>query len=234
MKTIRSNVFETNSSSMHAICITNSYPNMKNQEITFDLGIDFSSRTLIKRVLPIEKASYIFHLICKHFETTYIHKPVSNTYTEFEKTDIREKFLKFTDFLIMLNNVSHNSYQDVECKFINYVLYFSESNDFAYINTKNGDWSSTGCYGHDSFEIELGLTKLYKLMDNYIEYNDIKLLDLEFNWYGILRFILNDSIIIQNTDECDNEDRIEMNKTIIDTINRHMDEQVTVIWPIGG
>ena len=111
MKTIRSNVFETNSSSMHAICITNSYPNMKNQEITFDLGMDFSSRTLIKRVLPIEKASYVFHLICYHFEITYIHEPESNTYTEFEKTDIREKFLKFKDFLKMLNDVSHNSYQ---------------------------------------------------------------------------------------------------------------------------
>ena len=68
MKTIRNSVFETNSSSMHAIVIPKG--NVFNKEpvnVCMDGNMDFSDRTLIERKLPDEKASYCFLIIMKYW-----------------------------------------------------------------------------------------------------------------------------------------------------------------------
>ena len=68
MKTIRNSVFETNSSSMHAIVIPRgSVFNKEPVKVCMDGDMDFSDRTLIERKLPDEKASYCFLIIMKYW-----------------------------------------------------------------------------------------------------------------------------------------------------------------------
>lgn len=254
MKTIRNNVFETNSSSMHAIVIPERYfVKPKLSEVVIDLNTDFSIRQLILRNTAAERGAYIMHLIVNHFNTFITHcTDTPFPYKPLDEETKKKNELVFSVFKIWLKDYISYAKKNfnVKLKLINYKFGRTETTfdkkttyDFYCIKSKN-DYAGTGCYGHDAFNAIL-LNNMFAQIDKAIkqafETNDVS--DIKFIkeknswWYGpseSLNFILDDdAVIIQNTDECSETDFKKMKKYIKDYMKQN-DYECQVIWPVGG
>ena len=109
MKTIRNSVFETNSSSMHAIVIPrDGVCNNEPVDVCMDGSMDFSDRTLVERKLPDEKASYCFLIIMKY----WCDKLVRGGWSA-----IKKDYLSITDEEVKRNDEIIAAYR----KFITYM-----------------------------------------------------------------------------------------------------------------
>lgn len=243
MKTIRNSVFETNSSSMHAIVIPKG--NVHNEtpvDVCMDGSMDFSSRTLIERKLPDEKASYCFLIIMKYWSD----KLACGRWSEKKKgyLNITDKEVKRNDEIIAAYlkfikymKASFKKHWAINLTIKNYTV--KSMKNGAYISPK--DWATNGCYGHDVLNSIL-MKRLLERIDAITEPDaDLSVLRADDNtWNSFLdfcdlaSFILDpNAVIIQHTDEYDEDDLNLMQKMVIDYVKKNKG-MCYVDWPVGG
>lgn len=242
MKTIRNSVFETNSSSMHAIVIPRgSVFNKEPVKVCIDGEMDFSDRRLIERKLPDEKASYCFLIIMKY----WCDKFACGKWSE-----------KKRDYLnITAKEVKRN--EEIVAAYRKFIAYMKKSfkkhwninltikntkvvskKNYAYVGPKH--WASTGCYGHESFQ-SIIMSYMLRTIDKITEPNaDLSILCVDDRWNSYLdfcdmaSFILDpNAVILQNTDECDEKDRKKMQRMVMSYVRKNKG-MCFVDWPFGG
>lgn len=241
MKTIRNSVFETNSSSMHAIVIPkNNVFNKEPVSVCMDGDMDFSERTLIERKLPDEKASYCFHIIMEYWSDKLICGGWS---------DKKKAYMNITDKEVKRNDEIIAAYR----KFITYMKASFKKHwaiNLTIKNTKveskkNGayigpvNWATNGCYGHDTFNSIL-MRRLLDTIDKIAKPDaDLSVLKAD-GWNSFLdfgdvaSFILDpNAVIIQHTDEYEQDDLKRMQKMVIDYVKKN-NGMCFVDWPLGG
>lgn len=242
MRTVRNSVFETNSSSMHAIVIPKR--NVFNKEpvnVCMDGDMDFSERTLIERNLPDEKASYCFLLIMKYW---------SDKLTCGRWSDKKKGYLNITAKEAKRNDEIVATYR----KFIAYMKKSFKKNwniNLTIKNTKveskkNGAyigpkyWATNGCYGHESFQ-SIIMSYMLRTIDKITEPKaDLSILSVDdscnsyLDFCDLASFILDsNAVILQNTDECDDKDRKKMQRMVISYVKKNKG-MCFVDWPYGG
>lgn len=242
MKTIRNSVFETNSSSMHAIVIPKS--NVFNKEpvkVCMDGDMDFSERSLIERKLPDEKASYCFLLIMEYWNS----KLVRGRWSSQKKGN-----LNITDKEVKRNNEIIAAYR----KFISYMkksfkkhwnikLTVNNANvkstkQVGFIEPKS--YGTTGCYGHYTFQ-SIIMNRLLLTIDNITKPDaDLSILSVDdrcnsyLDFCDLASFILDpNAVILQNTDECSEKDLKKMQRMVMSYVRKNKG-MCFVDWPLGG
>ena len=242
MKTVRQSVFETNSSSMHAIVIPKR--NVFNKEpvnVCMDGDMDFSERTLIERNLPDEKASYCFLLIMKYW---------SDKLTCGRWSDKKKGYLNITAKEVKRNDEIVATYR----KFIAYMKKSFKKNwnikltikntkveskkNGAYIGPKY--WATNGCYGHESFQ-SIIMSYMLRTIDKITEPNaDLSILSVKdscnsyLDFCDLASFILDSkAVILQNTDECDDKEYKQMQRMLMSYVRKNKG-MCFVDWPCGG
>lgn len=241
MITVRTSAFETNSSSMHAIIIARGgYFNKVTVKVCMDANIDFSARTLIERKTPDEKASYCFHLIMNRWNSKLVRgKWNSETceYDDISKKEIEQNekviagYRKFVTYM----KKAMKKHWKISLSVKN-VLVKSASNG-AELEPKC--YASTGCYGHAALEAIL-FDNMFDTIDKFASLgSESPEFDANSNsgwidFYDMAYFILNpNSVIIQNTDECDDKDRKKMQRMVMDYVKKN-NGMCHVDWPFGG
>ena len=240
MKTIRNSVFETNSSSMHAIVIPrDGVCNNEPVDVCMDGSMDFSDRTLVERKLPDEKASYCFLIIMKY----WCDKLVRGGWS-----DIKKDYLSITDEEVKRNDEIIAAYR----KFITYMQSSFKKHwsinltvkNYTVTSMKNGayispkDWASNGCYGHDVLKSIL-MERLLERIDEITEPGaDLSVLRADWNSYldfcDLASFIMDqNAVIIQHTDEYTKKALKRMQKLVIDYVKKNKG-MCFVDWPLGG
>lgn len=242
MKTVRQSVFETNSSSMHAIVIPKR--NVFNKEpvnVCMDGDMDFSERTLIERNLPDEKASYCLLLIMKYW---------SDKLTCGRWSDKKKGYLNITAKEVKRNDEIVATYR----KFIAYMKKSFKKNwniNLTIKNTKveskkNGAyigpkyWATNGCYGHESFQ-SIIMSYMLKTIDKITEPKaDLSILSVDdscnsyLDFCDLASFILDsNAVILQNTDECDDKEYKQMQRMLMSYVRKNKG-MCFVDWPCGG
>lgn len=241
MKTIRNSVFETNSSSMHAIVIPkNNVFNKEPVNVCMDGDMDFSERTLIERKLPDEKASYCFHIIMKYWSD----KLVCGGWSEKKRgcLNITDKEIKRNDEIvaayrkfITYMKASFKKHWAINLTIKNTKV--ESKKNGAYIGPAN--WATNGCYGHDTFKSIL-MRRLLDTIDKIAKPDaDLSVLKAD-GWNSFLdfgdvaSFILDpNAVIIQHTDEYEQDDLKRMQKMVIDYVKKNKG-MCFVDWPLGG
>lgn len=242
MKTIRNSVFETNSSSMHAIVIPRgSVFNKEPVKVCIDGEMDFSDRRLIERKLPDEKASYCFLIIMRY----WCDKFACGKWSE-KKRD----YLNITDKEVKRNDEIVAAYR----KFIDYMKKSFKKHwninltikntkvvskkNYAYIGPKH--WASNGCYGHESFQsiiMRYMLRKIDKITEPNADLSSLSVkdsCDSYLDFCDLASFILDpNAVIIQNTDECSDKEYKQMQRMIISYVRKNQGK-CFVDWPLGG
>lgn len=240
MKTIRNSVFETNSSSMHAIVIPrDGVCNNEPVDVCMDGSMDFSDRTLVERKLPDEKASYCFLIIMKY----WCDKLVRGGWS-----DIKKDYLRITDEEVKRNDEIIAAYR----KFITYMQSSFKKHwsinltvkNYTVTSMKNGayispkDWASNGCYGHDVLKSIL-MERLLERIDEITEPGaDLSVLRADgysyLDFCDLASFIMDqNAVIIQHTDEYTPKDLKRMQKLVIDYVKKNKG-MCFVDWPLGG
>lgn len=242
MKTIRQSVFETNSSSMHAIVIPKSMHGHKTdlKQLEIKYNMDFSDRCLIVHNNPEDKASYIFQIVVKQFISHF--KPVDGSL----ETEEHNEFV-FRTFKAWMDGFKGcaKKWRNIDVEFTGFELkreYTSYSGivQKAYdIVAPSGTYASTGCYGFDALNAVL-MPNMLKKIDDSINGHDmsyfIKLQPdyWDFDMINILDFVLDPvATIIQCTDEYTDDEFRDMKNTIRDCAERS-DYYCDIIWPAGG
>ena len=242
MKTIRTSVFETNSSSMHAIVIPRG--NVFNKEpvnVCMDGGMTFSDRKLVERKLPDEKASYCFLIIMKYWSDKLACGRWSS-----QKKD----YLNLTAKQVKRNNEIVAAYR----KFIAYMkksfkkhwninltiknTKIESKKNGAYIGSKN--CASNGCYGHATFQ-SIIMRHMLATIDKVTQPGaDLSVLSVDdscdsyLDFCELASFILDtNAVVIQNTDECDDKDKKKMLRMIVSYVGKNHGK-CFVDWPLGG
>ena len=242
MKTIRQSVFETNSSSMHAIVVPRgNVHNKESVDVCMDASMDFSDRTLIERNLPDEKASYCFLLIMQYWNSKLVHGRWSSQ---------KKGYLNITDKEVKRNNEIIAAYR----KFISYMKKSFKKHWNIKLTVKNADvkstkhggyiepkyYGSTGCYGHYTFQ-SIIMNRLLLTIDTVTTPDaDLSILNTDDHCHSYLdfcklaSFILSpDAVIIQNTDECSEKDRKKMQRMVVSYVRKNKG-MCFVDWPLGG
>lgn len=242
MKTVRQSVFETNSSSMHAIVIPKR--NVFNKEpvnVCMDGDMDFSERTLIERNLPDEKASYCFLLIMKYW---------SDKLTCGRWSDQKKGYLN-----IAVKEVKRND--EIVATYRKFIAYMKKSfkkhwninltikntkveskKNGAYIGPKY--WATNGCYGHESFQ-SIIMSYMLRTIDKITEPKaDLSILSVDdscnsyLDFCDLASFILDSkAVILQNTDECDDKEYKQMQRMLMSYVRKNKG-MCFVDWPCGG
>lgn len=245
MKTIRTNVFETNSSSMHAIIIPkNSYVDKVAKDIIFQYNMDFSERSLYIRNKPEEKASYLFQLIVKQINTYFI--PIMKDGVEIPEA-IKHNELVIDMFNLWMKNFKQavKYWNHINVDFTGYkinreyVTYKGETVRQYFIDEPEGTYASTGCYGHAGVNGIL-FASLFDKFDKAVknedlsEFKNVKEDFWDFTIHPIIEFVFDPkAVIIQYTDEYSNEGLAEMKQKIKEYMEMN-DYRCNVVWPIGG
>lgn len=242
MKTIRNSVFETNSSSMHAIVIPKG--NVFNKEpvnVCMDGDMDFSDRTLIERKLPDEKASYCFLIIMKY----WCDKLVCGKWSEKKKDylNITAKEVKRNDEIVATYRKFIAYMKKSFKKHWNITLTIKNTKveskkNGAYIGPKY--WATNGCYGHDSFQ-SIIMSYMLRTIDKITEPNaDLSILSVDdscnsyLDFCDLASFILDpNAVILQNTDECSDKEYKQMQRMVISYVRKNQGK-CFVDWPAGG
>lgn len=245
MKTIRLNTFETNSSSMHAIVIPER-ANIKDylRDITFNYNMDFSDRALYVRDKPEEKASYLFQLIVKQINSYFV--PVTKDGEEIPGA-VAHNELVIEMFNLWMRNFKQcvKQYEHINVDFTGYeisrecVNWKNVIERQYFISEPEGEYASTGCYGHAGVNGVL-FAHLFDRFDNAVKTEDIsefknaKEDPWDFTAYRIIEFVFDPkAVIIQYTDEYTDEGLVEMKQHIKKFVEMN-DYRCNLIWPVGG
>lgn len=240
MKTIRNSVFETNSSSMHAIVIPRgSVFNKEPVNVCMDGDMDFSDRTLIERKMPDEKASYCFLIIMKY----WCDKLTCGRWSEKKRgyLNISAKEVKRNDEIvaayrkfITYMKASFKKHWNITLTIKNTKV--ESKKNGAYIGPKY--WATNGCYGHESFQsiiMSNMLRTIGKIAKPGADLSALKADDNSFlDFDDVASFILDpNAVIIQHTDEYEKDDLKRMQKMVIDYVKKN-NGMCFVDWPAGG
>ena len=242
MKTIRQSVFETNSSSMHAIVVPRG--NLFNKEpvnVCMDGDMDFSDRTLIERNLPDEKASYCFLLIMTYWDSKLVRGRWSSQ---------KKGYVNITDKEVKRNNEIIAAYR----KFISYMKKSFKKHWNIKLTVKNATvksmkngafiapkyWATTGCYGHENLK-SIIMSHLTETIDTVTKPDaDLSILNTDdhcnsyLDFCDLAFFIIDpNAVIIQNTDECDEKDLKKMQRMVMSYVRKNKG-MCFVDWPCGG
>ena len=242
MKTVRQSVFETNSSSMHAVVIPKG--NVFNNEpvnVCMDANMDFSERSLIERNLPDEKASYCLHLIIKHWSD----KLVCGRWS-----DKKKDYLNITGKEVKQNERIVAAYR----KFMSWMKASFKKRWLINLTVKNVSvrctkqgafiepthWATTGCYGHAVMQTIL-MQYMFDTIDKMVTPGaDLSFLSADdssssyLSFCELASFILDPkAVIIQNTDECGDKDYKKMKRMVVDYVKKNHGT-CFVDWPLGG
>jgi len=242
MKTIRNSVFETNSSSMHAIVIPRgSVFNKEPVKVCMDGDMDFSERTLIERKLPDEKASYCFLIIMKYWSDKLVCGKWSEKkkgYLNISKKDVKrnEEIIAVYKKFIAYMKKSFKKHWSINLTIKNSTVKSMPWG--AYISPKH--WATNGCYGHESFQ-SIIMSYMLRTIDKITEPNaDLSVLTVDdhcnsyLDFCDLASFILDpNAVIIQNTDECDDKEYKQMQRMIISYVRKNQGK-CFVDWPAGG
>lgn len=242
MITIRDSVFETNSSSMHAIVIArNSYRcrRAKPVRVTMDMNVDFSNRRLIERASADEKAAYCFHLIAGHINSRMIEPKYDKKWKDgkYRYHKLSNKALEhnkrlgdiFTCWLADFKAFALERY-NIELVPMNYVI--------GKWSIKSAEYGDTGCYGHDTF-VGIVLKHVFRMLDDCIDEKESSWLYYDGHFstmymLDMLDFIANPkSAIIQGSDEMSDYRKRQQGKLVEKYVilNKGI---CTVDWPAGG
>lgn len=242
MKTIRNSVFETNSSSMHAIVIPRgSVFNKEPVNVCMDGEMDFSDRRLIERKLPDEKASYCFLIIMKYWcdkltcgRWSKKKRGCMNiTAKEVNRNDeIVATYRKFIAYM----KKSFKKHWNIKLTIKNTKV--ESKKNGAYIGPKY--WATNGCYGHETFQ-SIIMSNMLRTIDKITEPNaDLSILNVDdrcnsyLDFCDLASFILDtDAVILQNTDECDEKERKQMQSMLMAYVKKNKG-MCYVDWPAGG
>lgn len=242
MKTIRNSVFETNSSSMHAIVIPRgSVFNKEPVNVCMDGDMDFSDRRLIERKLPDEKASYCFLIIMKY----WCDKLTCGRWSEKKRgcLNIAAKEVKRNDEIVSVYRKfiaymkkSFKKHWNIKLTIKNTKV--ESKKNGGYIGPKY--WASNGCYGHETFQ-SIIMSNLLRTIDKITEPNaDLSILSVDdhcnsyLDFCDLASFILDtDAVVIQNTDECDDKERKQMQRMVMAYVKKNKG-MCYVDWPAGG
>lgn len=240
MKTIRNSVFETNSSSMHAIVIPRgSVFNKEPVNVCMDGDMDFSDRTLIERKMPDEKASYCFLIIMKY----WCDKLTCGRWSEKKRgyLNISAKEVKRNDEIvaayrkfITYMKASFKKHWNITLTIKNTKV--ESKKNGAYIGPKY--WATNGCYGHESFQ-SIIMSNMLRTIDKIAKPGaDLSALKADDNSFldfdDVASFILDpNAVIIQHTDEYEKDDLKRMQKMVIDYVKKN-NGMCFVDWPAGG
>lgn len=241
MKTVRENVFETNSSSMHAIVIPK-FGSCKEIEgpLVFNYCMDFSDRMLVIHDKAEDKASYIFQLIVNHFCNKF--KPVDNSA---ETEEYNEFVLKVFEYWMEYFKKCVKCWRKMDVEFTGYEIerehktYRGDIEKRYNIVEPINSYASTGCYGHAGF-VGIMMNSMFKKIDEAISCHDLAYYvnQMDDPWdsdiLNIIDFVTNpNAVIIQCTDEYTNEEFAEMKATIKKYMEKN-DYCCHVVWPVGG
>lgn len=242
MKTIRNSVFETNSSSMHAIVIPRgSVFNKEPVNVCMDGDMDFSDRRLIERKLPDEKASYCFLIIMKY----WCDKLICGRWSEKKRgcLNITAKEIKRNDEIVATYRKFIAYMKKSFKKHWNITLTIKNTKveskkNGAYVGPK--DWASNGCYGHESFQ-SIIMSHMLRTIDKITEPKaDLSILSVDdscdsyLDFCDLASFILDpNAVIIQHTDEYEEDDLKLMQNMVIDYVKKNKG-MCFVDWPAGG
>ena len=240
MKTIRNSVFETNSSSMHAIVIPrDGVCNNEPVDVCMDGSMDFSDRTLVERKLPDEKASYCFLIIMKYWCDKLVRggwSAIKKDYLGITDEEVKrndEIIAAYRKFITYMQS-SFKKHWSINLTVKNYTV--TSMKNGAYISPK--DWASNGCYGHDVLKSIL-MERLLERIDEITEPGaDLSVLRADGNSYldfcDLASFIMDqNAVIIQHTDEYTKKDLKRMQKLVIDYVKKNKG-MCFVDWPLGG
>jgi len=242
MKTIRQSVFETNSSSMHAIVIPKGNVFSKEPvKVCMDGDMDFSDRTLIERKLPDEKASYCFLIIMKY----WCDKLTCGRWSEKKKDymNITAKEVKRNDEIVATYRKFIAYMKKSFKKHWNITLTIKNTKvesmkNGAFIAPKY--WATTGCYGHENLK-SIIMSHLTETIDTVTKPDtDLSILNTDdhcnsyLDFCDMASFILDsNAVILQNTDECDEKDRKKMQRMVMSYVRKNKG-MCFVDWPLGG
>ena len=242
MKTIRTSVFETNSSSMHAIVIPRG--NVFNKEpvnVCMDGDMDFSDRRLVERKLPDEKASYCFLIIMKYWSDKLVCGRWSSRKKDYLNITARQAkrndeivaaYRKFVSYM----KKSFKKHWNIKLTIKNSTV--KSMKNGAFIMPKY--WASNGCYGHATFQSIL-MRNMLATIDKVTKPGaDLSCLSVEeshnsyLDFCELASFILDpNAVIIQNTDECDSKDYKKMQRMVVSYVGKNHGK-CFVDWPLGG
>lgn len=261
MRTIRRHVFETNSSSMHAITVCSPTYNDKcktllrrlepylsndkyNIEIECDaelLNMSFDCRSYyvhddLRSMLTYWLASVMQHYNkrlyrLKNDDAEYGNKKI---YNEMVFKEFDEYINKMTDEL--KNGIEYVLKKPVNLKF---VYYIDKDRDYINYSDKKDSWFSTGCYDNEC--VFFAFRSYYDLMD-WISSEDCKLFcsSDEIDNTEMFRDIIasRDSYIEKYKEyiggfDTDDENYDE-DLAFSDMIDKGLTQNFRVIWPVGG
>ena len=227
---------------MHAIVIPKGKIfNKEPVNVCMDGDMDFSERTLIERNLPDEKASYCFLLIMKYWSDKLTCGRWSDkkkgelniTAKEVKRNDeIVATYRKFIDYM----KKSFKKHWNITLTIKNTKV--ESKKNGAYIGPKY--WATNGCYGHETFQ-SIIMSYMLRTIDKITEPNaDLSILSVDdrcnsyLDFSDLASFILDtDAVVIQNTDECDEKERKQMQRMVMSYVKKNKG-MCYVDWPAGG
>lgn len=237
MKTVRNNVFETNSSSMHALVIPRTFePVEVTEPIAFDYGnADFSMRHYEKHDTPSAKASYCMIFIIETVQSMLKCIYDKEHWDYFDETkrkklsaeDINhndEVMSKFMQFLDKIAEEIKKEYS-VDIKFTNFTL----DVDTGIIKPPKHAYVSAGCYGNEAFK-ETVMHYILRDLEQFMNSSG----DVWWIVSHMIEFIMDPrAVILQGSDEMDEDEQKKQTDAVVEYVLKNNGD-CTVSWPAGG
>ena len=150
----------------------------------------------------------------------------SSPYSEEEVESIKKTYSRFLEFFEILSKDCRMPYELKNCE-----LKVEEDKGFF---SFGNEYASNGCYGHKIFNNIIELDNVISKMHFFLKCGVLEKDDL-YCWKTVLyQFILNEnSVIVQGTDECDDEEDKLQKKYIKDYVLKN-EGDCYVDWPLGG
>lgn len=262
MRTIRRHVFETNSSSMHAITVCSTFfgekyetlskrlePFFSNDQYNIEiecnedfLKVPFDSRTYhvhddVKSMLMYWLASVI-----QYYNKKMYRMRVDDS-KEYELKNIYNDLIctQFTDYINKITNELKADFEHALKKTVNlkFVYHIDENRDSIYYSDKSDAWFSTGCYGNDC--VYFALESHYDLFE-WLVSEDCKLFcsSDEIDNTKMFKDIIaaKESYMekykaYMNSYERD-EETYEEDCAFLGMLEKGLTNNFKVIWPTGG
>lgn len=261
MRTIRRHIFETNSSSMHAITVCSPTYDDKVKTLSkrlepffsndkYDIEIECNA-DLLKA--PFDTRSYHIHddaksmlmywlaSVIQHYNRKLYH--LENDDKEYGSKKIYNEiiFKEFDEYINEMTDELKNGIEYVLKKPVNLKFVYYIGNDREYINysDKKDGWFSTGCYDNDA--VYFALRSYYDILD-WISSEDCKLFcsSDEIDNTEMFKDIIaaKDSYIEKYKAYIDShekyEETYEEDCAFEDMMKNGLTRDFKVIWPVGG
>lgn len=259
MRTIRRHVFETNSSSMHAITVCSPIYGDKYEVLSKRLAPFFSNDQYNIEIecnsefleVPFDSRTYHVHddvrsmlmywlasVIQYYNKKIYRMKAEEN-----ENMSIYNNLIctQFTDYINKITNELKADFEYVLKKTVNlkFVYHINENRDSIWYGDKSDGWFSTGCYGNDC--VYFALKSHYDLFD-WLVSEDCKLFCSSDEIYNVEMFkdiiAAKESYVekykaYMNSYERD-EETYEEDCAFLEMLEKGLTNNFKVIWPTGG